>query len=40
MKYDFLIDKRKIIVVIQIKGINDFRSFKFILDTGNIKNYH
>jgi len=37
MKYDFLIDKRKIIVTAQIKGINDFREFEFILDTGASK---
>jgi len=37
MKHDFLIDKRKIIVTAQIKGINDFREFKLILDTGASK---
>ena len=37
MTHDFLIVKRKIIVLAQIKGINDFRSFKFILDTGASK---
>ena len=35
MKYELLIEKRKIIVYAQIKGINDFREFKFILDTGS-----
>ena len=37
MKHDFLIDNRKIIVVAQIKGINGYREFKFILDTGASK---
>jgi len=37
MKHDFLVNKRKIIVIAQIKGINGFRSFKFILDTGASK---
>jgi len=37
MKHDFLINKRKIIVTAQIKGVNDFREFKFILDTGASK---
>jgi len=36
-KYDFLIDRRKIIVQAQIRGINDDRKFKFILDTGASK---
>ena len=34
MRYDLLIDNRKIIVFAHIKGINDMRSFRFILDTG------
>ena len=34
MKYELLIERRKIIVVAQIKGINDVRNFNFILDTG------
>jgi clan AA aspartic protease (TIGR02281 family) len=37
MKYDIIIDKRRIIVTPQIKGINDFRKFNFILDTGASK---
>ena len=37
MKHDFLINKRKIIVEPQIKGINGFWEFKFILDTGASK---
>jgi len=37
MKYELFIEKRKIIVVAQIKGINDVRNFKFILDTGTSK---
>ena len=37
MKHDFLIDKRKIIVFVKIKGINDYIEFKFILDTGASK---
>ena len=37
MKYDLLIEERKIIVFAQIKGINDISSFKFILDTGASK---
>ena len=37
MKQEFLIDKRKIIVVAQVKGINDFRGIKLILDTGSSK---
>jgi len=37
MKHDFLINKRKIIVVPQIKGINDFWDLQFILDTGASK---
>jgi len=37
MKHELLIEKRKIIVFAQIKGINDIREFKFILDTGSSK---
>ena len=37
MTQEFLIEKRKIIVVAKIKGINDSREFKFILDTGTSK---
>ena len=37
MKHDFLINKRKIIVVPQIKSINDFWDLQFILDTGASK---
>jgi len=37
MKHDFLINKRKVIVVPQIKGINDFWDLQFILDTGASK---
>ena len=35
--HEFLIEKRKIIVFAEIKGINDVREFKFILDTGSSK---
>jgi predicted aspartyl protease len=37
MKHIFSVEKRKIIVVTQIKGINDFMDLKFILDTGASK---
>ena len=37
MIHELLIEKRKIIVVARIKGINDTRNFKFILDTGATK---
>ena len=37
MKHELLIEKRKIIVFAQIKGVNDLRYFKFILDTGASK---
>jgi predicted aspartyl protease len=37
MTHNFLINKRKIIVEAKIKGINDFREFTFILDTGASK---
>ena len=37
MKHEFFIEKRKIIVFAQIKGINDVMEFKFILDTGSSK---
>ena len=37
MTYKFLIDKRKIIVEAQIKGVNDTRTVSFILDTGASK---
>ena len=37
MKYELLIDKRKIIVSATIKGISDSRDFNFILDTGSSK---
>ena len=37
MKYEMFIERRKIIVFAQIKGINDVREFKFILDTGTSK---
>ena len=37
MKYELLIEKRKIIVSAAIKGINDVMEFKFILDTGSSK---
>ncbi|MCL2131294.1 MAG: retroviral-like aspartic protease family protein [Lentimicrobiaceae bacterium] len=37
MKYDIVIDKRRIIVAPKIKGINDFRRLNFILDTGASK---
>jgi len=34
MKYDLQFENRKIIVVAQIKGINENRGFNLILDTG------
>ena len=34
MKYKFIIEKRKIIVSAEIKGLNDVKDFKFLLDTG------
>ena len=37
MKHKLLIDKRKIIVFAQVKGINDDRELTFILDTGASK---
>ena len=37
MKHELLIEKRKIIVFATIKGINDVRRLKFILDTGSSK---
>jgi clan AA aspartic protease (TIGR02281 family) len=37
MKHDFLIYKRSIIVFAQIKGVNETKSVKFILDTGASK---
>jgi len=37
MKHEMVIERRKIIVVAQIKGINDIKNFKFILDTGSSK---
>ena len=37
MKYNISIDKRKIIVTAQIKGINDYMDCKLILDTGASK---
>ena len=37
MKHKLLIEKSKIIVFAQIKGIDDLRYFKFILDTGSSK---
>jgi predicted aspartyl protease len=37
MKYEILIDKRKIIVPVQIKGISENLDFNFILDTGASK---
>ena len=37
MTYDFIVNKRKIIVAPQIKGVNDTRGVKFILDTGASK---
>jgi predicted aspartyl protease len=37
MKHNIIIDKRKIIVVVEIKGINDLMEFNFILDTGASK---
>ena len=37
MTSKFYIDKRKIIVAAQIKGVNDTREVKFILDTGSSK---
>ena len=37
MKHEFILNKRKIIVVAKIKGVKDFMSFKLILDTGASK---
>ena len=37
MTHELIIYKRKIIVAAQIKGINDYRELKFILDTGASK---
>ena len=37
MKYDFSINKRTIIFFAKIKGLNDEKSVKFILDTGATK---
>jgi len=37
MKYELIIEAGKIIVFAQIKGANDLRYFKFILDTGSSK---
>ena len=37
MTYDFIIEQRKIIVKAQIKGVNETKSVKFILDTGASK---
>jgi clan AA aspartic protease (TIGR02281 family) len=37
MMHELLIERRKIIVFATIKGINDSREFKFMLDTGSSK---
>jgi predicted aspartyl protease len=37
MTYDFEIVRRKIIVKATIKGLDDYREFKFVLDTGATK---
>ena len=37
MKYNLTVENRKIIVTATIKGVNDDRDFKFILDTGATK---
>jgi len=37
MKHEFILNKRKIIVVAKIKGLEDFKNFKFIIDTGASK---
>ena len=37
MKHNLLIEKQKIIVFAEIKGVNDFKKLKFILDTGASK---
>jgi len=37
MTHDLEVYKRKIIVVPTIKGINDYRKFRFVLDTGSSK---
>ena len=34
MKYDLLIDKRQIFVFAQIKGVDEIKRIKFLLDTG------
>ena len=37
MTQELIIYKRRIIVSAEIKGVNDYREFKFILDTGASK---
>jgi len=37
MKYEFLIERKKIIISAEIKGLTDVKDFKFILDTGSSK---
>ena len=37
MTHEFIIDKRRMIVNAEIKGINAFRKLKFLLDTGTSK---
>ena len=37
MTHELIIYKRKIIVAAQIKGVDDYRELKFILDTGASK---
>ena len=37
MTHELIIYRRRIIVAAEIKGINDYREFKFILDTGASK---
>jgi len=37
MKHELLIENRKLIVLAEIQGINDFMEFKFVLDTGSSK---
>ena len=37
MKHEFTIYRRRIIIAVKIKGINDYKSFDFMLDTGASK---
>ena len=37
MTYNLIIEKRKLIVFAQVKGVNEYRKLRFILDTGASK---